>query len=106
MKEDNEEDEPDDEDQIETPDSIIDKKHCALELEGNIEGLIPPELTLEVTVHYEDNFLAAYAGDHDEAVATIEATLTQPPHSLYILERRRECKQGKTVFKAILASDC
>ena len=83
MKEDNEEDEPDDEDQIETPDSIIDKKHCALELEGNIEGLIPPELTLEVTVHYEDNFLAAYAGDHDEAVATIEATLTHSQAFFY-----------------------
>ena len=76
MREGDEEDEPDEEDVIETPDSVIDKKLCALELEGNIEGLIPPELTFEITVHYEDNFLAAYAGDHDEVVATIAAVLT------------------------------
>ena len=43
----------------------------------------PPELTLEVTVGYEDNFLASYAGDHDEAVATIEATLTHAQAFFY-----------------------
>ena len=80
---DDDEDEPDNEVDIETPDSIIDKKHCALELEGNIVGLISPELTLEVTVGYEDNFLASYAGDHDEAVATIEATLTHAQAFFY-----------------------
>ena len=85
MRDDDEEfeDEPDNEVDIKTPDSIIDKKHCALELEGNIVGLIPPELTLEVTVGYEDNFLASYAGDHDEAVATIEATLTHAQAFFY-----------------------
>ena len=80
---DDDEDEPDNEVDIETPDSIIDKKHCALEFEGNIVDLIPPELTLEVTVGYEDNFLASYAGDHDEAVATIEATLTHSQAFFY-----------------------
>ena len=81
MREDD--DEPDDEHLIETPDSIIEKKACALELEGNIEGLIPPELTLEVSVHYEDNFLAAMNEDHAEALATIEATLTHAQAYFY-----------------------
>ena len=81
MRED--EDEPDDEHLIETPDSIIEKKACALELEGSIEGLIPPELTLEISVHYEDNFLAAMNEDHAEALATIEATLTHAQAYFY-----------------------
>ena len=75
---DEEDPEPDAEDdfEIDTPEAVIDKKHCALDLGGNITGLIPPELTLEVTISYEDNFLAAYGGDHEHAKAVIEATLT------------------------------
>ena len=84
IREDVEEDEPDAEEEWDmVPEAVIDKKHCALELGGNITGLIPPELTLEVTVSYEDNFLAAYGGNHEEALAVIEATLTHAQAAFY-----------------------
>ena len=59
------------------------RKHCALELKGNIAGLIPPEMTLEVTISYEDNFLAVYGGDHEKAREMLEVVLTHAQSVLY-----------------------
>ena len=83
MRDDEEEDEPDNEEVLDTPVDVVDMKHCALEMEGNITGLIPPELTLEITASYEDYLLLAYNGSHEEIIGTIEATLTHAQAFFY-----------------------
>ena len=32
------------------PTEVMDRKYCAMELKGNIKGLIPPKLTFKITV--------------------------------------------------------
>ena len=42
------------------PTEPIDRKYCAMDLKGNITGLIPSKLTFEVAAGYDDNFLISY----------------------------------------------
>ena len=45
---------------IPIPTETFDKKHCAMDLKGNIAGLIPSKLTFEITASYDDNYLLSY----------------------------------------------
>ena len=55
-------------------DSVL--EDCLLNLEGNISDVIPSEMTLEITLNYEETFLGSFNGNHDEAVAAIGTALT------------------------------
>ena len=73
----------DDIDAKEIPESIAFKKQCALEWNGNIAGRIPAELTLELTVNYEENFLLACGGDHQCALDIINEVLKRVQDHYY-----------------------
>ena len=64
-------------DRLDVPTEIIDKVECAVDMDGNIEGLMPMDLTVRMTVGYEENYLAAYGGDHDRALQTIKYVLNE-----------------------------
>ena len=64
-------------DRLDTPTEIIAKDDCVLNLDGNLDGMMPLDLTLRVTVGYDDNYVDAYYGDHDEIVQTIKNIMTE-----------------------------
>ena len=64
-------------DRLDVPTEMIDKDYCVLETDGNLDGMMPLDLTMYITVGYEDNYLDAYGGDHDRVVQTLKYILTE-----------------------------
>ena len=62
--------------QIPMPSKKLDRKDCAMNMKGNITGLIPSKLILEITASYEDNFLLAYKNDRYLAEDAILRAIT------------------------------
>ena len=64
-------------------DIFMDTDTCVIDLKGNITGLIPRELFLEITIHYEETFLFASNGSHEVALAEIKELLTHAQAYFY-----------------------
>ena len=62
---------------IPIPKVPIDHIECAMKLKGNIQGLIPPDLTLQLTVNYDDTFLESFNHNKAKAEASIREAITQ-----------------------------
>ena len=56
--------------------TFIDSDTCILDLKGDISGLIPPELFLQITINYEESYLSGSNGSHVAAEAEIKELLT------------------------------
>ena len=75
-------------------------EHCLGNLQANISEFIPPELTLEIIAYYEETYLGAFDGNHDDARAEIEATLTHAQAFFFDgrLQTKITLKVGAKVF--------
>ena len=62
---------------IPIPKEPIDHIECAMKLKGNIQGLIPSDLTLQLSVNYDDTFLESFNHDKAKAEASIREAITQ-----------------------------